>query len=615
MAKAGGKIGQVAIWILLVALIIGLAGFGITGFGTSVRALGSVGDAEISADDYARALQQEMNALSGQFGRPIGFAEAQGFGLDRTVLQRLVATAALDNEAQKIGLSVGDAELARAIREMPSFASLTGEFDRDTYRFALERNNLSEADFETSLRADIARGLLQSAVAGGVTAPPALIDTFTDFLSQERSFRLLQLTADDLDAPIAARSDDALRAFHTENPALFTRPQIRRLRHAVLRPEDLLDQVTLDETILRAAYADRADEYIQPERRLIERLVFADFDAANTARAQLDAGSVTFDDLVARRGLALADVDLGDLARDEMAKDDGEAVFAADVPGIAGPVSTLLGPAIFRVNAVFARQETTFEEARADLFAELALDGARRLIADRLEGIEDDLAGGATLDDLAAAEGMEIGETDLTATLNEGLAAYPAFRDRAQAMQEGDFAEIVQLEDGAIAVVELITILPPEVRPYEDVADAVAEAARAADATTALMARRDAIGQEVRDGAALGQFGIVTVLSQLARSGFIDGAPASVLPRVFALAPGDVGAVDGPDFVGLVVLDTVHSADRDDPARMALYQALSQRLGQDMAQDIFGLYAARVQAQAEIQLNTAAVDAVNAQMR
>jgi peptidyl-prolyl cis-trans isomerase D len=101
----------------------------------------------------------------------------------------------------------------------------------------------------------------------------------------------------------------------------------------------------------------------------------------------------------------------------------------------------------------------------------------------------------------------------------------------------------------------------------------------------------------------------------MARSGFIDGAPASVLPRVFALAPGEVGAVDGPDFVGLVVLDTVHDAAPDDPARMALYQALSQRLGQDMAQDIFGLYAARVQAQAEIQLNTAAVDAVNAQMR
>jgi peptidyl-prolyl cis-trans isomerase D len=47
-------------------------------------------------------------------------------------------------------------------------------------------------------------------------------------------------------------------------------------------------------------------------------------------------------------------------------------------PGIAGPLPSEFGPALYRINAILAATETTFEEARETLKPELAADAARR---------------------------------------------------------------------------------------------------------------------------------------------------------------------------------------------------------------------------------------------
>ncbi len=93
------KKGSILVWILMVMLIVGLGGFGVTNFGGGVTAVGKVGNREIDVNDYARALQQEMQAFSAQVGQPVTMQQAQALGLDRQVRQRLVTAAALDNEA------------------------------------------------------------------------------------------------------------------------------------------------------------------------------------------------------------------------------------------------------------------------------------------------------------------------------------------------------------------------------------------------------------------------------------------------------------------------------------------------------------------------------------
>lgn len=55
----------VFVWILLVLLFLGLAGFGIhTGTGLGGQDVARVGDEKVTTDEFVTALQQELRALN-----------------------------------------------------------------------------------------------------------------------------------------------------------------------------------------------------------------------------------------------------------------------------------------------------------------------------------------------------------------------------------------------------------------------------------------------------------------------------------------------------------------------------------------------------------------------
>ncbi|MDP2086083.1 MAG: SurA N-terminal domain-containing protein [Gemmobacter sp.] len=614
MATKGGKASQIAVWVLLGLLILGLGGFGIENFGGGARKVGSVDGQDISTDAYFRALRQETSALSQQVGRAVPFSEAAALGVDRAVRQQLVTTAALDAEAARLGLSVGDARLAQEIRAMSGFRNLSGGFDRATYAAMLRDNGWTESEFEAQVRKDMVRGLIQTAVATGFVGPDAAAAAVYDHIEERRSFSLLRLTEADLTEPLPVLDDAALRAHHAANPDAFTRPETRRITYAALLADDVAKTVLVDDAELRKLYEARLSDFVQPERRLVERLVFPDDAAAQDARNRLDAGQATFEALVAERGLDLSDIDLGDVSRAELG-DAGEAVFEMAEPGVVGPLPSSLGPALFRMNAVLDAQEISFDEARDALVSEFSLDAARRQIATRVEEIDDLLAGGATLEDLAKETGMVLATIDMEPGTTEGIAGFPRFRAQAQQVTEKSFPEVFEMADGSIAALRLDAVLPPTLRPYEEVADAVAEHARAAALRAALTSRLEAVQSEVAAGAAMGGFGIVEVAQAMPRAGQIAGAPRSLMGTVFSMAEGEVIQVAEGDFVALVRLDAIIPADHDQPEAQAIKGAVVAQFGQQIGQDAFALFAAALESQAKITLDEAVIGAVHAQMR
>lgn len=609
------KAGSYIVWGILVLVMLGLGGFGVTNFGGGVTAIGKVGDREIDVNDYARALRQEMNAISAQFGQPITFQQAQAFGIDQRVLQTVVTRAALDNEAARIGISAGDASVAAEITAMEAFKGSAGTFDREAYRFTLDRNNLTEAEFESGIREDIARSVLQGAIVGGFAAPAALTDTLTAWAGERRSFSLLELTEADLPVPVPAPTEEELTSFHQANIAQFTKPEAKRITYVALLPETLAPTMEVDETALRALYDERIDDFVIPEKRLVERLVYPSEAEAQAARARLDAGEVTFDQLVAERGLALNDIDLGDVSRADLGA-AGDAVFALTEPGVAGPVQSDLGPALFRMNAILAAQETTFDDAKESLGAEMRTDAARRAIAARIEEIDDLLASGADLEDVATEAQMDIATLDYVSAeaSPEGIAAYPDFREAADALQEGDFPEAIQLDDGALVALRLDEIIPPTPIPLDEAREDVTAAWRIDATAKALATRAEAVKAEVAGGKALGAFGIVTVTRDITRDGFVEKAPADLLDTLFAMAQGDIRVVQGDGFTGLLRLDAITPAETTGEDAEALRDSIAIRAQQTLAQDAFALFTTALSNEAGIQIDQTAVNAVNAQM-
>lgn len=608
-----GAGSQIVVYSLMAMLVVGLGGFGITNFGGGLSAIGSVGDREIPMNRYVRALQAELNAFSAQSGQQVPMAQALALGLDRQVLQSLVAQTALDNEADRIGLSVGNETVAAEVTKAPAFHGTAGTFDRETYRFALDRANMSEAEFEGDLRADLGRQLLTGAIAGGFVAPASVTDTFYAWIAERRGFSLLRLTGADLTTPLADPSDDDLTAFYQANIAQFTAAEAKRFTYAALLPEAIAADQPVDEAALKELYQDRIADFVQPEKRLVERLVFPSAEEAEAAKARLDAGT-SFETLVADRGLGLDDIDLGDVSREDLgAAADG--VFGLTEPGIVGPLDSDFGPALFRMNAILSAQEVTFEDARADLAMEIQGDAARRAIADRIEAIDDLLAGGATLEDLAKEQGMTIGTIDFMANSPspEGIAAYPKFREAAIAAQEGDFPEAVLLDDGGVVTLRLEEIVPPTPIPFADAREDVLAAWRSDATAKALAAQAIDIKAAVEGGASLGSFGIVDRTARIARDGFIENTPPELLTAVFAMQPGELRVIEGPGFTGIVQLDDINAADPEGDDAAALKGAIAAQVEQALSQDALTLFTNALTNEAGITLDQTAINAVHAQ--
>jgi hypothetical protein len=155
------------------------------------------------------------------------------------VLAGLVNRAALDNEAARLGLSVGDATVAAELGKISAFQGISGTFDREAYSLTLQQNGTNEAAFEANLRRDLARALLAGAVAGGVVSPAPLTDTLVAFAGEKRGFSLLVLDDTALDAPLAAPTPAEVQAHYDANIATYTRPEAKRIEYAALLPETI----------------------------------------------------------------------------------------------------------------------------------------------------------------------------------------------------------------------------------------------------------------------------------------------------------------------------------------------------------------------------------------
>ena len=610
--KKGGR--SLVVWVLVAMLIAGLSGFGVENFGGATAKIGRVGDTEIEANDYAREMQGQINTLTRQFGAPVTMADARSIGIDRQVLAGLVNRAALDNEAARLGLSVGDATVAAELGKISAFQGISGTFDRETYALTLQQNGTNEAAFEANVRRDVARALLTGAVAGGVISPAPLTDTLVAWAGEKRGFSLIVLDASALDTPLAEPTPAEVQAHYDANIADYTRLEAKRIEYAALLPETIAATMEVPEDEVQKAYDARISEFMIPEKRLVERLVYPDEAAAAAAKARLDQGA-SFDDLVAERGLTLEDVDLGDVTREDL-EAAGEAVFALTEPGTVGALPSALGPALYRMNAILAAQETTLEAARPELLQILQTEAAARAIADKVEAIDDALAGGATLQDLSTEFGMTLASTDYAAGAddNDAITAYNAFRTAADKLAEGDFPEAILMEDGGLVAMQLVEIVPPSPVPLDKITDKVTEATRAEALARALAAKAAATKTAIEAGATLESQGTVTTVAPTDRQATLDVGPAVVLETAFQMQTNEIRVIESGGFVALLRLDSITAADVTSEEGQAMQDSIRQNLERSLAEDMAALFTATVGQQAGITLDQAVIDSVNTQL-
>ena len=605
--------------ILGVFLIIGLAGFGIseviTTFGSNTIA--TAGGVDISARDFQRAYQTQLNAFYQQTGRFPTDEEAIAAGIPGVAIQQLASQATVSKFARDLGLGVSDAKLTEMVRADPNFAGTLGAFSPETFKLVLQNSGFTEKEYFDLQRDAARRQQLLAGLTGESPAPNAALELVSRYAGDKRTVDYFVLNATSL-PPVAEPTEDDLATYLKDHQAQYRTLETRAVDILVLTPETLAANKSVPEDEVVAEYERTKDSLVTPEKRAIKQVPLSTPEL-ETAFTDAKAAGPPVAEVVA--ATSVAPIDIGLRSKAEVTDSSlAEAAFAladtndvAIIEGIGGAKR-----AVF-VTEIQPTHQVTLEEAREEITRRLAVNAARNEIADILDQVEELRAAFRPLSEIGerfglavkslsvSAGGAELADdADIPADVRANVAS-AIFRAELGGLTPG-----ISLGSNRNIWFDLKGIEPARDQTLDEVRDRVAEAWTAQKTSEALTTEVAVALDKLRAGvpfedvaAELNQF---PVLSQpLTRNG--DGTSvlnATVASAIFSGGPNHFGAApngDGDQVIFRVVEIIPAEASETAPNIQAFVEnSITDGLDSDFQRGLLDTVGYRINTQALLNL-------------
>jgi peptidyl-prolyl cis-trans isomerase D len=472
--------GRLAGMILMGMLVIS---FGIWGIADIFRGYGSqtlirVGDTEITSRDYMRAQQDVLRAMSSQAGRSLSLQEARAVGLDSRVLERLIGGAAVDTHAKELHLDISDAAILDEIMKDPAFKDASGTFSPAVFQQTLHAIGMNEDGYLASLRERNLRRQILTTVGKVAGSPEVLVTALNNFNGETRTLRYV-LVSQSAAGTIPNPSEDDLKRYYDNHHGKFTQPEYRKLGVLAVTPETVKGEVQIGDNDTKAIYEASKDQLGKPEKRHVQQISFPDKAAADAAYQKIQSGT-DFAALAKEQGVSDADIDLGTVTRAELADPTiADAAFKLEANKVSEPVTGSLGGIVLlRVTEIEPGKTLTYEDAKPDLEKKLLKERASGAIFDLHDKIEDQLASGSKLSEIADKLKLNyvlIDQVDRQGRTPDGsTVTLPAQKDvlnAAFATDTGVENDPIDAKDEGVIWYEVLGVIPEQLKPFDQVKD------------------------------------------------------------------------------------------------------------------------------------------------
>jgi peptidyl-prolyl cis-trans isomerase D len=408
MRKAQSNwLGKTIMAVVMGVLIISFGVWGIAdifrGFGQS--RLAKVGHIEISTEQFRQLYTDKLQQIGRQFGQSLTMEQARAFGIDRQVLQQTIAEAALDEEARQLGLGQSDAETMRLIFSDPNFKSAAGKFDPARFEATIRQFGFTEQRYIADQRRVTLRRQIAGTISAGIEPPKVMIEALSRYQNEQRSIDYVKLDAAQA-GTIDPPSPETLAGYFDDHKAQFRAPEYRKIAFVAITPEDIGKWSTVSDEDARKLFEQRRDKLGTPEKREVSQIVFPNPDEAAAARNRIASG-LSFDDLAKERGLTPADIDLGQITKSEIIdKAIADAAFSLPSGEISQPVQGSFGVVLVKIGKIEPGVEPSYENIAESLKKEIAIERARKSVADLRDKMEDERGGGASVVEAAQKLGL-----------------------------------------------------------------------------------------------------------------------------------------------------------------------------------------------------------------
>jgi peptidyl-prolyl cis-trans isomerase D len=331
-----------------------------------------------------------------------------------------------------------------------------------------------------------------------------------------------------------------------------------------LLPGDAGKAIAISEDELKAAYDENRAQFETPEKRDIVQVVLD-----NEAKAKELAAAARkngFDAAIKEKQAEAAA--LNQLSSKDLPETLANAVFGQSVSQIGGPIQTNLGWHVFVVEKITPARKQAYDEAIATLKARLQADKAATGLVQTANKVDDMLAGGKKLEDIAASFGLKLERLEEKQADDKTL---PQEIVKAGFQQnEGETSPLMESKekDGGYVLVRTDKVLASRVPDISNVKDQLKSGWQKAEKQKKAKAILDKVAEQMKKGASLAEVsgdGLQKTTSAPVRVDEAQpNAPREILAPLFDLGKGEVAVVATADGEAVLrVKSVIPGTDKD----------------------------------------------------
>lgn len=220
--------------------------------------------------------------------------------IEKTALDTLIARNLLLQQAEKLGISLSDAQIEQMLAQQPSFQE-NGKFSQSLYENYLRSVGMTSQALISSLRQDHALKMLTSSVLGTALVSKADINQVATLQTEQRTLHLASIKLDDYKKTINV-SNQEIANYYNQHKNNFKQIANVDVDYVVLSPSQVTTNAQVTDADLQNAYKAFVEAQNKNAQRTVKHILIttdarSDADAqklANEIYAKISAGQLSF---------------------------------------------------------------------------------------------------------------------------------------------------------------------------------------------------------------------------------------------------------------------------------------------------------------------------------
>ena len=344
---------------------------------------------------YERAVERYREMFKGSLTPEL----LKNLNIKNSLLEEMIETRLVLQEARRLGLTATDEELMNAITQVPEF-QVNGRFNKERYIQLLRANRLTPAQFEDDQRKQLTIQRLLGILADSAHVTEAGVRERYRFEQEKINLQFIRFSASENLSEVNI-SDDDIQKFYDRNKESLKEPLKVQVEYIPYPFDQFFTLVQLTDKEVEDYYnANRATRFTTPKQAKV-RYIMVTVDPSADAK-QKEAARVRADRIVAeaRAGKNFAELakkesgdpskekggEIGWLNQGQLPEALDKQIFALAKGEISEPIETPVGFHIVKVEDIKEARTQSLAEATPTITRELKLEKGKyeaAKIADR----------------------------------------------------------------------------------------------------------------------------------------------------------------------------------------------------------------------------------------